>query len=361
MTATHSKGQSNAKRPLRQEQEDATDEVTEVAPGVLRSQLPIQFTGLGHVNMYLFEDDRGVAIVDPGLPGEQTYQAVQNRLAAAGIPLRRVHTVIITHSHPDHFGGVGRIVQETGAEVVTDKRFKLWWEPDGGDVELELATPTDRQALRERLERPTPWGGSSTTLTADEEKDLDAVDRGQDWMDFKKFRPTIRLEDEQPFLLAGREWSAVYTPGHTDDHLCLYDPTEGLLLSGDHVLPSITPHISGLIEGDTLGRYIQSLDRVAALPDIKMVLPAHGHPFHDLPGRVDEIKAHHEGRLDQLRVISSNRGWTTVPDLSHELFSQRNWGSMAESETFAHLEYLRLLGQAERREEGGRLYYLIPA
>ena len=40
------------------------------------------------------------------------------------------------------------------------------------------------------------------------------------------------------------------------------------------------------------------------------------------------------------------------------LFRERSWGHMAESETFAHLEHLRLLGQAERREAGGYLLYL---
>ena len=54
---------------MKQEQEPATEEITEVAPGVLRMQLPIAFTGLGHVNCYALEDERGFAVVDPGLPG----------------------------------------------------------------------------------------------------------------------------------------------------------------------------------------------------------------------------------------------------------------------------------------------------
>src|SRR5690625_3843268 len=91
--------------PGKQEQELATEEITEVAPGVLRMQLPIQFTGLGHVNCYALEDERGFALVDPGLPGEQSWSHLLGRLRLAGIPLARVHTVVVTHSHPDHFGG----------------------------------------------------------------------------------------------------------------------------------------------------------------------------------------------------------------------------------------------------------------
>ena len=94
---------------LRQEQEPATTAVTEVGPGVLRLQLPISMPGLGHVNCYALEDDRGVALVDPGLPGPESWAALNARLAEADLPLRRVHTVVVTHSHPDHFGGAGRL------------------------------------------------------------------------------------------------------------------------------------------------------------------------------------------------------------------------------------------------------------
>ena len=65
-----------APRPRRQEQEAASDEVTEVAPGVLRLMLPlVGFTGLGHVNCYALEDDRGFALVDPGMMGRPTGSA----------------------------------------------------------------------------------------------------------------------------------------------------------------------------------------------------------------------------------------------------------------------------------------------
>ena len=60
--------QPKAARPPRQEQEPASDEVTEVAPGVLRMQLPIWMPGLGHVNMYGLVDDRGLTVSTPACP-----------------------------------------------------------------------------------------------------------------------------------------------------------------------------------------------------------------------------------------------------------------------------------------------------
>ena len=160
--------------------------------------------------------------------------------------------------------------------------------------------------------------------------------------------------------LARREWFVRHTPGHTVDHVCLHDPTEGVLLSGDHILPTITPHISGLPPGvDPLAAFFASLDAMAALPGVGLVLPAHGHPFTDLVGRVEAIKAHHGERLQALADTSVALGWSTVTELSHEIFQPRSWGSMADSETYAHLEHLRLLGWAERREDGGVLSYLV--
>ena len=69
----HEQQQATSSAPApkyrKQEQEPARPEVTEVAPGILRMQLPIHLPGLGHVNCYALEDDRGFAVVDPGMPG----------------------------------------------------------------------------------------------------------------------------------------------------------------------------------------------------------------------------------------------------------------------------------------------------
>ena len=72
---------SDAVAPIRvprQEQEDASTEIIEVARGILRLQLPTDFTGLGHVNTYAIEDSRGFTLVDPGLPTDASWEALQN-------------------------------------------------------------------------------------------------------------------------------------------------------------------------------------------------------------------------------------------------------------------------------------------
>jgi glyoxylase-like metal-dependent hydrolase (beta-lactamase superfamily II) len=340
--------------PGKQEQELASEEVTEVAPGVLRMQLPIQFTGLGHVNCYALEDERGFALVDPGLPGPEPWDGLIDRLGRAGIPLARVHTIVITHSHPDHFGGAARLRDETGADILTHRSFKLWWETlDDLDD-----TPSEALDMPDDWARPTPWGGEFRPPT---DETMSAM-RAEMRSNVHTPRPTRRVEDGEIVKLAGREWMSLHTPGHTPDHLCLYDPIHGVVLSGDHVLPTITPHIGGIggFTEDPLAEFFGSLERMSALPYVSVALPAHGHPFHDLAKRVTEIEEHHTDRLGRLKTASEELGRPApVHELMEHLFAPRAWGSMAESETYAHLEHLRLQGNADSEWRDGLLCYEV--
>ena len=75
-------------------------------------QLPIQMPGLGHVNMYALMDKDGAASSTRAAtrPGTRSYPPDQ-----ADLKPKDVHTVFITHSHPDHFGGAVRLHKESGA------------------------------------------------------------------------------------------------------------------------------------------------------------------------------------------------------------------------------------------------------
>lgn len=357
------------RRPPKQEQEEASSEVTEVAPGILRIQLPIAFTGLGHVNCYVLEDSRGLTLVDPGMPGRDTFRSLEAGLGQAGLSLPHVHTVLVTHSHPDHFGGAGLVARRAEAEVVASTTFRTWLDVTEQDLEDDpgAATPphddgeafpaTPRQAGTP-FGQPTPWGG--TTYQPPLRHRLRFAVRhavGSRW--FAAPHVSRRLADTETIELGGREWQGLHTPGHTEDHLCLFDADGGVLLSGDHVLPTITPHLSGMIPGDPLTDFLASLERVAELHGVTTVLPAHGHPFTDLPGRVDDISRHHEERLGTLRGLVAGAGPTSVQELSLGLFGRHGTDSLAQSETYAHLEHLRIQGGARRRRDGDHLVYWL--
>lgn len=352
-------------QPRKQEQEPASPEITEVAPAVLRLQLPINFDGLGHVNTYVIEDSSGVAVVDPGLPGRASWRALRSRLGDAGIKLSRVHTVIVTHSHPDHFGGAGLLARESGASLVAQSAFTTWSTRDDhgahcSDEDTSGATQPVGAEIEERpWSRETPWGTRGPRPPRRQRVMFWAIHAGL-LRSFVPPRPSRRVDDGDVLSLGGREWFCFHTPGHTLDHLCLYDPAEQVLLAGDHVLPTITPHVPGLDGGsDPLATFVASLDKIGAVGEVSTVLPAHGHPFHDLPGRIEEIKLHHEQRLDRVREIAAALGPATVVSFSRELFRPSRWGPMAESETYAHLEHLRLAGEAHRDVVDGQLLYRV--
>jgi len=353
-------------RPRKQEQEDASTDVTEVAPGILRTQLPIAMPGLGHVNCYVMEDERGIAVVDPGLPGDESWISLVDRIGRAGYKVDDIHTVVVTHSHPDHFGGASRIRHETGADIVTHESFRTLFDTTDLDEDedsgaLDVNSPDERAAAMERyFARPSPWGGRRPGPSKEFLERMRST-AGPGGTMLSAPQPSVPLADGQTIRLARREWVAMHTPGHTEDHLCLYDPEFGVVLTGDHVLPSITPHISGMTgEADPLALFFSSLERMARLNDISVALPAHGHPFEDLGGRAVDIIEHHGERLDTIRAARTDLPSGTVPDYMRVLFRERSWGEMAESETYAHLEHLRELGEFHRHEDNGIANY-VPA
>ena len=79
-------------RPMREEAQPATDEITEAAPGILRLQLPIHMPGLGHVNCYALEDERGWTVVDPGMPGPKSWKAMESAVRRRRLPASRTST-----------------------------------------------------------------------------------------------------------------------------------------------------------------------------------------------------------------------------------------------------------------------------
>lgn len=355
-------------RPPKTEKRSADDHAEEVAPGILRIMLPIDLPGLGHVNCYVLEDERGLALIDPGLADGVSHNVLTERLAAVGLDVRRVHTVVVTHSHFDHYGGITRLhALDTlrPVEVIGFRGFGSSWRhaydgilEDEDSSALVERTPAEVAEVAAKLVRPTPWGRMTdpfpSELLVQWSSGIDVVN---------VLRPpdiSREVDDGDMILLGGREWAVLHTPGHADDHVCLWNEEDGVLFSGDHVLPTITPHISGLSEyEDPLHVFFESLERIEALEGSTTVLPAHGDPFVDAADRSRVIREHHEGRLDRLRDIGVEIGQQPVEAYMKLLFRERSWGNMAASETYAHLEWLRLHDGAHRDESAGVLRYEV--
>lgn len=168
--------------------------------------------------------------------------------------------------------------------------------------------------------------------------------------------PDVLLEDGAHPELPGWDLRAVWTPGHSPGHLCFYSARRRLLLSGDHILPRITPNISYHPQqsANPLADFLESLEKAAQL-DADEVLPAHEYRFRGLAARVSQLVRHHEDRLveilDSVRAHPGCTAWEVALGLTWS----RPWDQIefwmrraALGETLAHLMVLEDRGLVRR-------------
>jgi glyoxylase-like metal-dependent hydrolase (beta-lactamase superfamily II) len=168
-----------------------------------------------------------------------------------------------------------------------------------------------------------------------------------------------RLRGGEELVIGGDRWEVLHTPGHSLGHVCLWSPTRGVLLSGDHLLPGITPPVSFErgFDADPLRSYLDSLRLIADLRPA-LVFPGHGRPFGDATGRIEAILRNKLRRLETIRRAIRERP-STVTELADRLVAKAvlaHQRQLAISETLAHIAYLRWSGVVERRTRPDGVY-----
>jgi len=163
--------------------------------------------------------------------------------------------------------------------------------------------------------------------------------------------PDVLLEDGDKPEVPGWDLSAIWTPGHSPGHLCFWEPRNRLMLSGDHVLPRITPNIPFHPQAatDPLGDFLASLDKLDDY-DCDEVLPAHEHRFVGLSSRVRELIEHHEARFVEI-LAAIAEGQDTTWEIASRMKWSRPWDRIegfmrraAVGEAMAHLRALEARG-----------------
>ncbi|HKT03181.1 MAG TPA: MBL fold metallo-hydrolase [Rugosimonospora sp.] len=315
-------------------QERVLPPVERVRPGLWSIPVPIPNSPLRYVLVYAFELPDGLALVDAGWDTPEAWDALVAGLATAGGKVEDVRAVLVTHIHPDHYGLAGRVRAASGAWIGLHAREAETLPGRYGEVD-------------ELIEKSYAWllrcgvpAADARTMAGSSRELLPLVHLAE---------PDRLLDHGDPAGLPGWDLRAVWTPGHTPGHLCFYEPERQLLLSGDHVLPRISPNISVHPQQpiNPLGAFLDTFDRLAAL-DVGEVLPAHEYRFAGLADRLDQMRRHHESRLAELlRLIGAQPGATTW-ELAQLLTWSRPWDQIAGymrraaiGETLAHLTHLR--------------------
>jgi glyoxylase-like metal-dependent hydrolase (beta-lactamase superfamily II) len=317
-------------------------------PAVTRITLPIGVNAVDSVNCYVLADGDRVTIVDcgvwrPDLP-DGGLAALEAGLEGAGYALRDVSRVMVTHAHIDHYGLAGRLMELTGAELsmhaMTDLDCEKYRHPD-----------TARARRRDTYE--------DHGVPASERMDL--VDHLTRWLPYlhSVVEASRRLRGGEELAIGGDRWEVVHTPGHSLGHVCLWSPARGLLLSGDHLLPSITPPVTFErgFDADPLRSYLESL-RLIAERRPRLVYPGHGTPFGDAVGRIEAIRRTKLRRLERIRraIAEQPRSVTELADLLVAKAILAHQRQLAINETLAHVAYLRWSGAVERRTRPDGVY-----
>ena len=142
-----------------------------------------------------------------------------------------------------------------------------------------------------------------------------------------------------------RYWQVIIGSGHSPEHATLYCPALKLLISGDQVLPRITPNVSVFPtepHGDPLKEWLGSSARLREmLPDDLLVLPAHEAPFYGLHVRMNQLIGGHKRDLGKLwnYLAEPRRAVDCFPALFKREIGGGSMG-LATGETLAHLNCL---------------------
>jgi glyoxylase-like metal-dependent hydrolase (beta-lactamase superfamily II) len=318
--------------------------IEEISRNLFMITLPMPFR-LRHVHVFALVHNDEITLFDTGLNTPETVSILDESLKTIHRTVRDIARIFITHHHLDHCGMAGRIKEMSGAKIHVS------------DVSRDvLSTRADETELVRRIQDFCLIHGLPESTT-------DFVIRlflafktaGSPFQGDRCFRADSRQ------VVCDTEFQAIATPGHTRDHISYYFPEEAVLLSGDHVLPDITPNLSpDLFFPDfrPLRSFLDSLSRIRALPAGK-VYPAHGDPFPNLAERIREIESHHEIRKG-LAYESVRRGPRTTFEVSRDIFGDGlpEFDSfLALNETYVHLVELVHEGAIEEMRRTDQILY----
>ncbi len=313
----------------------------------LRMGLPF---ALDHINLWLLPDEhdgrRGWTVVDCGIDNAATRAnwASVFETALDGLPVLRV---IVTHMHPDHIGLAHWLCERFGTP---DHECRLW------------ISATDWHVARLACQASLGQGGADAAAFFASHGLVDAASldkvrarRGY----YASLVPAVppqyaRLHDGLVLSIDGRPWRCIAGYGHAPEHIALWREDDAVLISGDMVLPRISTNVSvyeSEPEANPLPMFLDSIERLRALPEATLVLPSHGRPFRGLHTRIGQLQQHHAERLAEV-LEACHAAPRSAAELLPLLFKRPldlHQTTFAMGEAVAHLHALWRRGALQRR------------
>lgn len=305
----------------------------ESSGGVPIFLLPVE-TFPGHINnLYLILLDGEETLLDVGSGMPRSNREITARFGelrdrfGVSIEERDLARVVISHAHIDHFGGANRFraiegveiaIHELDARVLSNFEERVVVASKDVDVFLRRAGVH----LERRQELTSMYTASKQLFSSL------AIDR------------RLRHGDVLPGGV-----QVHHAAGHCPGLVCLR--LDDVMFTSDHVLARVTPNQmpQSITPFTGLENYLRALEKIGRVEGIELALGGHEAPMADMYARIEEIGAHHRGRLTQ--ILDLVRTPHTVKEIADALFGdQAGYGRMlAYTEAGAHVEYLYQLGE----------------
>lgn len=322
--------------------------------GIHRIEVPVPFLEAGGpANVYAIEDADGrYTLFDTGIGTTDGIIALRAGASAAGVDLRALSRIVISHGHLDHFGNAQLLSEESGARVFVHEHDR---EKVIGDARFAVLLRKHRSYF---LSLGVP------VETADQmQEQADKSPSKIRYVDPERLSPTREGD-----VLHFKHFDAVvkHLPGHTPGLICLWAERQRVFFADDHVLARVSPNpVLDLSQGEgetkfrALSRYLEGAKWVRDL-ELEMVLPGHGPAFTGHRALLDGLFGFYERRQAKLLAKLSEKP-ASVFELLPALFPRRDLPRMVLmlSEVLANVEVLEDLGRVKVVERGDVVRYAV--
>jgi glyoxylase-like metal-dependent hydrolase (beta-lactamase superfamily II) len=223
-------------------------EVYRIRPGVFALYEPHQSE---EVISYLITGSKRALLFDTGM-------GISDIKRAAGSLTSLPISVLNSHTHNDHVGDNWRFAEIYAVDTAFTRENA---KGSTADAQAEIAPDQICGELPPRFDAK-----SYST---------------------RPFHVTHWIREGAGIDLGGRVLEVIATPGHTPDSIALWDAKNGLLFTGDTYYAG--PIFLYRPETD-LDAYVASVKKLAALPNARLLLPAHNVPVGD-PADLNRVVA----------------------------------------------------------------------
>lgn len=254
------------------------------------------------VNLYVITGSDGL-IFDGGYGSrgcirifDRAYKEINRICRERGVD-NRISRILLSHAHADHFSGLSRLKKKYNLDIVLTERMSR--------IISDSGTYRNSYAVEKKKKRNGLRGSISGVLSRMKTSSEFFIYRLYWGIDYVK-TPDIVIEENTKFSINGKEWEIFHSPGHSDDHITLYNPVSGVLFSGDNIMRSINVWL-GPPRSD-LDMYESSLEKILSLDKLELILSAHGSPVTEPEKRIREILAWRSKRVNDVFEIVKSAG-----------------------------------------------------